>query len=169
MPCTHQLCFHPVPGNADPVLETKGSVPWQRRQATALSAPGLDDGRQLRGSKPCSRTAPFGWPLTRRNPPVRGRATLPRRLKVRLRTLTPSIEVRILTGHPPYPCLFGTHRACHAGVCQASGASFTPRYTDALEAFPQTGPISAHRVPPKHWPKPVQADAAQQAIVRGRG
>ncbi len=32
--------------------------------------------------------------------PISRRLLMPRRLKVRLRTLTPSIEVRILTGHP---------------------------------------------------------------------
>src|SRR3546814_19242294 len=39
-------------------------------------------------------------PLTRGNPPPRSRALLPRRLTARLRTLTPSIVVRIHAGHP---------------------------------------------------------------------
>src|SRR3546814_6980898 len=43
---------------------------------------------------------------------------MPRRLKVRLRTLTPSIEVRILAGHPalffpPWQCVQITPRPAH--------------------------------------------------------
>jgi hypothetical protein len=38
----------------------------------------------------------------RGGPPYLARPLVPRRLKVRLRTLTPLIEVRILTGHPGY-------------------------------------------------------------------
>ena len=40
--------------------------------------------------------------LTQGFPRPRSPSALPRRLMVRLRTLTPSIEVRILTGHPAF-------------------------------------------------------------------
>ena len=38
--------------------------------------------------------------LTRAKPPLKGARSLPRRLTARLRILIPSIEVRILAGHP---------------------------------------------------------------------
>src|SRR3546814_3390911 len=50
--------------------------------------------------------------------PASTRPLMPRRLKVRLRTLTPSIEVRILAGHPalffpPWQCVQITPRPAH--------------------------------------------------------
>ena len=46
-----------------------------------------------------------GWAvsLTWRQAPPKGAPSLPRRLTARLRILIPSIEVRILAGHPFHP------------------------------------------------------------------
>ena len=94
-PAAMQPLLFVAPSAINSFIFTAGSFPLQ-------NLPGRLSARPLGGKCRANRAQPPREALTQ---PLslsisRQSSALPRRLKVRLRTLTPSIEVRILTGHP---------------------------------------------------------------------
>src|SRR5215213_9889661 len=80
-------------------------------------------------------------------------SALPRRLMVRLRTLTPSIEVRILAGHPTAERL--RERRLPAGEQRCSLPGGHARH-EAILAFPDAGKLLRAR-----------PDACRQSCKKG--